>query len=263
MLTLERSPLKVGVFLCPHQRFLQGAAPRRRETPALNGDLFKMAKKIILKKGDKYARLTVLEEHGRSNDGKVLWKCRCDCGNITITTGRAIFYGRTRSCGCLMREMAAQKHKTHGMSKSPEYKTWTGMINRCENPSQKCFKHYGGRGIKIHASWRRSFENFLRDVGPKPSPKHELERADNNKGYEPGNVVWATRHEQLRNNRRNRLVTIDGITKPITDWANEFEIKLSTVYSRLLKGWSEVDSLRKPLLKPGHHGPRKRRTPHG
>jgi hypothetical protein len=222
-----------------------------------------MPKKIVLKQGDKYARLTVIKECGRSGDGKVLWKCRCDCGKTAVVSGKSIHSGRTRSCGCLMRDTSALTHKTHGMSQTPEYKSWQSMIQRCEYPSQKCYKHYGGRGIKVHESWRHSFENFLRDVGPKPSPKHELERLNNNKGYEPGNVVWATRYEQLRNNRRNRLVTIDGITKPITDWANKLKMNISTVYTRMSKGWSEVDALRKPLLKPGHRGSRKRRTSHG
>jgi hypothetical protein len=221
-----------------------------------------MPEKIVLEIGKKYARLTVLKECGRSNDGKVLWECKCDCGNTTVTTGRAIFHGRTKSCGCFMRETTARLHKTHGMSNSSEHKTWMSMIKRCENKNDKCYRHYGGRGIRVHESWRHSFPNFLRDVGLKPTPKHEIERVNNNGGYEPGNVVWATHQEQVRNTRRNRLVTINGVTKPIVVWANDFKIKITSVYTRLAKGWSVIDALKKPLLHAGHEKSRGKRNGH-
>lgn len=218
-----------------------------------------MAKKIRFEPAQRVARLTILREAGRTRDGKVLWLCKCFCGQQKAITGRALKSGRTRSCGCLMRETSARTHRTHGATGTPEYIAWQAMVRRCKDRNQRAFRHYGGRGIKVHPRWSRSFTAFLSDLGPKPSPEHTLERINNEGDYEPGNVKWATRAVQARNHRRNRRVTINGETRLISDWANHFGIILTTVYSRLGKGWNEADALSKPLLRQGHHGPRRRK----
>jgi hypothetical protein len=113
------------------------------------------------------------------------------------------------SCGCFQQEQASKANTTHGDSRrngkrTPEYQAWTGMIKRCSNPSEIGFRHYGGRGIKVCERWRHSFPNFLADMGRKPSPKHSIERNDNDGNYEPSNCRWATQKEQIHNKRHPR-----------------------------------------------------------
>lgn len=91
---------------------------------------------------------------------------------------------------------------SHGMSRTPEYRAWLNLIQRCENPREKDFHHYGGRGISVWPEWRASFAVFFTAVGRRPSPRHSLDRIDNDRGYEPGNVRWATQSEQMRNTSR-------------------------------------------------------------
>jgi hypothetical protein len=120
------------------------------------------------------------------------------------------------------------------------------MFSRCSNPNNRFYHAYGGRGIVVCERWKSSFKNFLSDMGEAPSGK-SIERIDNNKGYCKSNCKWATRKEQQRNMRSNHLKTFDGETKCIAEWAEEFNIKPVTLWSRLYKyGWS----IEKALLTP-------------
>lgn len=124
------------------------------------------------------------------------------------------------------------------MKDRPERRLWRGMIARCENPKKTCFERYGGRGISVHPRWRHSFEAFLEDVGPRPTPAHSLERIDNDRGYEPGNVTWATIKEQSRNKRTNRRVTFQGKTACLAEWAEVTGLSIGRLHKRLAAGWS-------------------------
>jgi hypothetical protein len=127
--------------------------------------------------------------------------------------------------------------KKHGQSNCPEYRRWTAMKMRCLNPTVPCFKHYGGRGIQVCERWRRSFAEFFADVGPRPSPKHTLERLDNNGHYEPGNVRWATYAEQMRNKRGNVYLEHAGRRMAAMDWAKELGVSHQVIQGRIKSGW--------------------------
>lgn len=133
-----------------------------------------------------------------------------------------------------------------GGRRSSAHSTWTGIITRCTNPKQKNYRNYGGRGVTVCERWRNSFEAFLEDVGEKPSPKHTIDRIDNSKGYEPGNVRWATMTEQHRNKRNNRRITIDGETHCITEWEDIKNLPRYMIRNRLARGWSEQDAVLTP-----------------
>jgi hypothetical protein len=124
--------------------------------------------------------------------------------------------------------------KKHGLSnKSSEYRTWVGMKQRCYNPNDPSYKSYGGRGITIDKGWMESFELFLKDVGYKPTPKHSLDRIDNNRNYEPSNCKWATQKEQTNNTRRNKLIEVNGVKLSIAECSKIYGIKYTTLTARL------------------------------
>ncbi len=125
----------------------------------------------------------------------------------------------------------------HGERTTPEYNSWRGMIQRCTNPNDPRYDLYGGRGIRVHPGWVASYFNFLKDMGRKPSPYHTLDRIDSCRGYEPGNVRWATPEEQARNTRRKRLITVDGITKNLSEWSEQGGVNQGTITRRLKAGW--------------------------
>ncbi len=132
--------------------------------------------------------------------------------------------------------MANRYNRKHGLSVSPEYTCWQHIKERCLVPTSQSYRHYGGRGVTVCALWLK-FENFLADVGVRPSPEHSIERLDNNGNYEPGNVVWATQAAQTRNQRRNQFITYGGKIQTLTDWANELGLPYSTLSMRLRRGW--------------------------
>jgi len=159
--------------------------------------------------GKRYGRLLAQEFVGRNERGNALWKCTCDCGQKKVIVLGQLNAGKTKSCGCLARELASKRTAKvatkHGdctrTSRSSEYEAWRSMKKRCLNPNYKQWKDYGGRGIKICQEWIDSFDAFLADVGRKPEPHLSLDRIDNNGNYEAGNVRWADRTTQSRNRR--------------------------------------------------------------
>lgn len=135
----------------------------------------------------------------------------------------------------------------HGKSKSPEYVNWCSMKNRCYNPKATYYENYGGRGIYICERWLHSFESFLADMGHRPSPKHTIDRIDNDKNYEPTNCQWITRAEQNRNMRSNIKITYHGETKNLTDWAKTMGMSFGGLRCRLfVRHWSVEKSLTIP-----------------
>jgi hypothetical protein len=124
------------------------------------------------------------------------------------------------------------------MSQSHEYTSWEGIIARTTNPKNTYFRYYGGRGIKVCARWLK-FENFYADMGPRPSPKHTIDRVNNSLGYSPENCRWATRKEQQRNLRSNRIITVHGVSRCVSEWAERLGVKSHTIHGRMASGWPE------------------------
>ena len=150
--------------------------------------------------GQTFGRLTVLAR--TENRGSLsAWRCRCACGAETTRTTKNLRSGGSLSCGCLRAETTTEMRTTHGQRHTPEWGAWQNAKNRTGNASIPGWEHYGGRGITMHPAWREDFSQFLAAVGPRPSPRHTLERLDVNGNYEPGNVVWATRQRQALNSR--------------------------------------------------------------
>ena len=137
--------------------------------------------------------------------------------------------------------------KTHGMSRTTEYQSWVDIKRRCINPNNPCYSDYGGRGITICDRWKNSFENFLADMKLKPTPKHSIDRIDNDGDYCPENCRWSTDVEQNNNRRDNRFITIGCVTLTIAQWSKEMSFGKSVIQDRLKSGWSERDAVLIPV----------------
>jgi hypothetical protein len=208
----------------------------------------------ILVAGARYDRLTLIYEDGRSTDGHVRWRCRCDCGVLKSIVGKDI--GRSiHSCGCLQRELTAQRSLIHGEArrgrKTAEYHAWRDLIRRCEDRGRAQYKDYGGRGITVCRRWRVSYANFLADVGRRPAAGYSIERRNNHRGYGPGNCGWATRGEQGHNKRNNIWIEVDGIRKIQADWSRDNQIPVPIIIDRRRHGWSDEEAVTTPVMRPG------------
>ena len=195
--------------------------------------------------GQRFGRLTVVEYAGNAGKNQQ-WKCECDCGSVLTARGPRLKSGRTKSCGCLQRDGARSLMRTHGMRYTPEYAIWRGIKKRCHNPLAADFSRYGGRGVTVCQEWQSSFAAFFAHVGSRPSPSHQIDRIDNERGYEPGNVRWATPSENQRNTRANRLVAVDGETLCVSEWSERTGIKAKVIFARLRRGWSIEKTLTTP-----------------
>lgn len=201
--------------------------------------------------GQRFGRLSVLARDGANAKGKAMWRVRCDCGAEKTVVGQVLYQGDTRSCGCLnseqKRQICVDQNTTHGDAprgkRCFEYRCWVNMIQRCENPDSTGWSHYGGRGIRVCARWK-TYENFLADMDRRPSSKHTLDRIDPNGDYEPSNCRWLTMKEQENNRTNNRLLTFQGRTQTLMQWAEETGLKRETISKRLDRlGWSVEDAL--------------------
>ena len=198
--------------------------------------------------GQKFGRWTVLAFHSIAYDHS-RWLCRCECGIVQPVRGTLLKGGGSKGC----RRCGATRHG-HGKSgeRSPEYQSWGSMLTRCQNARAPDYDRYGGRGIAVCERWL-TFDNFLADMGPRPSPKHTLDRINNNGNYEPSNCRWATSKEQARNRRDNRILTLNSTTMCCADWANEIGMSKTILCYRLKHGWSIERSLTTPVRAYTHH----------
>jgi hypothetical protein len=192
-----------------------------------------MANKMNLL-GERFGYLTVTGK-APSISRNTYWICKCDCGNeITCKTKSLRLEGKT-SCGCDTFDKRSEKLKTHGLSKTSVYKSWSMMKSRCNNPEYSHYSYYGGRGITVCKEWEESFEVFLEDMGPKPEG-FTLDRIDNEKGYYKENCKWSTREEQVDNRRNKVNLTLNSLTFSVKEWAEILGVKRSQIYLALYNG---------------------------
>lgn len=192
-----------------------------------------------------FGRLTAIKYIGKNNHGDSQWLCQCECGKQSIVATYRLRNGHTRSFGCLNKEITLEKSTTHGLSHTKLYSVWKAMLSRCNNPKNKAYKHYGLRGIKVCKEWMdlQRFYDWAMNSGFKKGL--ELERIDNDGDYEPNNCKWATRQEQVNNTRRNIKIEINGITKTLKQWADNYGLKTNTVQYRYYRGLRGIN-----LIKP-------------
>lgn len=157
----------------------------------------------------------------------------CICGKEFIDRIDKIKGGGCRGCGC--RKNAIIHGHTVGYKHSSEYMAWSKMKDRCYNKNDNAYFRYGKRGIIVCESWLISFENFIKDMGIKPTSGHSIERIDNNGNYEQSNCRWATKTDQARNRRSNVLVTYNGETHCIREWEDILGFKLGVISNRITR----------------------------
>jgi len=156
--------------------------------------------------GQRFGRWLVLNR-SQNIRNRPHFNCVCDCGTKRVVESRSLTNGKSKSCGCLHSEMTIIANTKHSLKHTEIYHTWLNIIQRTTQPNNKDYHSYGGRGIKMHPKWEGDAESFVKylrmALGPKPTKQHSLDRIDNDQGYFPGNLRWATKKEQA-NNRRPR-----------------------------------------------------------
>lgn len=209
--------------------------------------------------GRRFGRLVALERVGRTlapnGTRQSMWRCRCDCGNETVVKYIALTTGNTRSCGCgeienryscnrAKRKSASFTFYNFDLEKHPLRKIWKSMLMRCNNPNVMGYSLYGGRGIKVCERWSGNFgfENFVNDMGERPSLNHSLDRIDVNGDYTPENCRWATQRLQANNRRNNNILIYKGQEITVSVLSKMLGINDSTLYNGLRNG-VDIDML--------------------
>ena len=202
--------------------------------------------------GARFGRLLVTRRAENTSAQKARWTCQCDCGQTKVVSAASLRGGETNSCGCIKREQMSLLNLKHGAAVKGsqyfrEFCAWREAKRRCEYSKHHAYADYGGRGIMMCPEWSADFLAFLRDMGP-CAPGLTLERKDNDGPYSPSNCTWATRLQQARNRRTRRLLTCQGETKSLSEWAETTGLTKTTIASRLARGWSTDDALLKPPI---------------
>lgn len=190
--------------------------------------------------GKRFGRLVVETETRMLSRRGRHYVCVCDCGGKAVAYGGHLRSGSKKSCGCVK----GAPPKTHGMSRTPEFRAWESAKARCYLPTNQRYQHYGARGIKMCAAWVESFAAFFADMGRKPSARHSLDRLDNDGHYEPGNCRWATPEEQNNNRSINRHVDVNGDRLTVAQASRRTGIPHGTILSRLDAGESDQEAVR-------------------
>jgi len=193
---------------------------------------------ITLEPGARSGRLTFLRELPKS-DNKRWIEVRCDCGNVRTIFFYSFNLGHSRSCGC--------QHGTHHLSQTPVYQAWASILQRCYNPKHPHFDLWGGRGITVCQEWREGFEAFYRDMGPKPTPLHSIDRIDNDGNYEKTNCRWTTKDVNSSNQRRASFLEIGGEKLTFKQARLRSGMSKAGLRARIRKGWPMERLLDPPI----------------
>lgn len=174
------------------------------------------------------------------------WLCKCVCGVVKDVDQTHLKNGASKCCGCLYKGPIQHGGAANG-KETKLYRIWKNIKQRCLNPSNEKFHVYGGAGKTICDEWKHNFEAFKLHMGEPPSPLHSVDRIENDKGYFPGNVKWSTPKEQSRNQSTNNLVTIDGVTKCVTEWCEATGIDSNLAYARIHRlAWEPARAVTTP-----------------
>lgn len=214
-----------------------------------------MSLPLSISTGDRYGKLTVIsamptpigKQQGR------YYLCRCDCGRTDVYRSSLLMRKAARGGGCKCGYRYGNT-RTHGMTKTRIYNTWSQMKRRCIKTTDAAYPNYGGRGITVCEKWL-SFEAFYADMGEAPTDNHTIERIDNDAGYFMGNCRWALRSEQNANTRANHRLTYNGKTLHLAEWSRQTGIGYPTILFRLKMGWSVERALTAPI---GPNGPKRK-----
>lgn len=194
----------------------------------------------------------VERDGGTRKSEQAVWSCRCDCGETRAVAASSLYrYIATGRAPCKCQTPLRGNRTTHGMSQSPEYRSWSKMKERCTNTKCKDYKDYGGRGISVCDRWADSFESFYSDMGPRPTPKHSIDRVNVSGDYEPKNCRWATQVEQASNKRTNVIVSVGTTKLTVTEAAKLIGVSPKCLRSRVRRGLKGKYLLTPGRLKPG------------
>lgn len=206
-------------------------------------------KKEINLIGQRFGRLVVIKKDETRIKYRC-WICQCDCGVTKSIIEGSLKRGMTKSCGCLNAENRKKtKWKTHGCSETKLYKVWQGMKRRCYAKNATKYEQYGGRGITVCEDWKEDFGAFQAwSLANGYRDGLTIDREDVNGPYSPENCRWITNKEQQNNRRDNLLLTYNGKTQTLTQWAEESGINEMALRARIKKlGWSAERALTEPL----------------
>lgn len=199
-----------------------------------------------------FGRLTVIEKDETKNDGRSRWLCRCECGSEKIVRSDALKSKRTRSCGCLQKDLLVKRkpRKTHGKSNKRLYTMFHNMQRRCYDEDHVSFHNYGGKGISVSKEWRNDFKSFYKwAVENGYSDNLTIDRINNENDYSPTNCRFITHKEQQNNRKDNVFVNYEGESRTISQWAEFLNVEYSTLQTRLKRGWSIERALNTPVRK--------------
>lgn len=201
--------------------------------------------------GEQFGRWTVLSKTAeRTNSGSIKYEARCACGTLRVVSGKMLKDGSSVSCGCYNRERTREANTTHGMTRTPLRDAWNAMIQRCTNPNNPNYPRYGARGIAVCERWRDA-GSFIEDNIGAWAPGLTLDRIDNDGPYSPENCRWTDYRTQNRNTRQTHLITYQGKTMCVTDWATHLGMNKSTLANRLNRhGWPPEKALSTPIRRP-------------